>query len=1201
MMRIRSSHAIMLAALVAAGAIIASCGGGGGGGGAVFSISSVSPPGGNDAGTNEVTVSGNLFEDAVAEVYFGTYDEPTFPAGMTQATAYPSTRNTTTIVCTVPAGTGTVDVVVYNPTDDVEAIKAGGYTYVTEPDVTAISPAVGSTAGGRIITITCSGTPPFVNTPATPRVIFDYGGTDPVEATGVTVDSTTQISCILPAHAAAAGVTVWVRNGDYGTDTIGGFDYVQGMIGSGDGADTTHADDSGSTTIYIDGSDWPKPSEDIDALSTVTIDGAPAAATPDDTTDIVVVTVPPLPEGFHDVTVTTNGGVNPVTLTDALYVTNPSTTIYVSDAGDDATGDGSAANPYRSISEAIASGSPETGWTILCLCELTPPAVFSAANGETWPLPMPSGVRLQGLGQGVTDIVGDSSQSTSMIFAQELGAGSVIDRFTMRSANSNAGTSPGGAVFVNGGELAVSNCRFWNNQVDGDGGAIAVAKVAVTLDARLTVSDCSFEYNWADLSGGAIVVGPESALYVTGSTFSWNEADKDLNTTGNGGAIAVGDVDSVVAATDCTFDRNLSYCGGAISIFPVGPRVSLTGCTIYDNHADLAGGGIYSFGDDMLMQNCLVEYNYAATDVGGGVVLADSGDDTVHLLNNTFVRNETDYGFSRIRGDAVFMTNMADAAANECFPRLTNNIFAYNRDDLLFGWQVSEYPIESTNHRCDPYVDYSCFHAGGVSSNDYADGFVGLSVEPEDDYLPTNGGPGTAFSQPYVNTGNISEDRLEISDPDFVNDTGPTYNWHLIGGSPCSNAGDPARYDPDGSRSDMGCYGGYGAELLDNGGTVGRVLLLDGADSQTLDTVRVHTAGPTLGNNGTASADPGAIVADAAQFDSYAVVLVADQIRSHMVSLDSGAIVSTPLGTDATPTATAAELAVDGNRVFVSDNAQVLYYTISDVDGDLTYVGNQAVTGQQDDMLVLNGYAVSFNRATGEMHSYSADETAIALVDTLDLGTDTYHDAEVVAGRYIVVRLDDATNEKLQVVSVSPTDGTVAVVGAALNTGDGTNLADAMVVNSNKVVIANSNGNHVRVFAVNLSGAISEATGSPFSTEGSVSGGTGTKSLASGDAFVYCYNATDGDISVFTMDVSTGALSAGFTTVPFTPADAETGRGGLLYLGGNLLLATDDAVGANEDLHLYTTTGAGVISEILDGTDGWPCNTVDPKPLLHMR
>lgn len=70
------------------------------------------------------------------------------------------------------------------------------------------------------------------------------------------------------------------------------------------------------------------------------------------------------------------------------------------------------------------------------------------------------------------------------------------------------------------------------------------------------------------------------------------------------------------------------------------------------------------------------------------------------------------------------------------------------------------------------------------------------------------------FNNAKENYRGISPGINDLSaDPLFVNSPS---DLHLQPGSPAINAGDPSIFDPDGSRSDMGAYGGPGACNLDN-------------------------------------------------------------------------------------------------------------------------------------------------------------------------------------------------------------------------------------------------------------------------------------------------------------------------------------------------------------------------------------------------
>lgn len=153
----------------------------------------VIPTGGPTTGGNVVRLIGAEFRYGIVVTFAG--------ANATSITVVDGNH----LTCVVPAhAAGAVDVVVTNiagilPT----ATLTNGYTYiVAAPTVTAVAPTTGSIAGGEPVVITGTG---FV---ATPTVKF--GGSS---ATSVVFVSSTQITCLTPAHAAAT-VDVTVTNPD---------------------------------------------------------------------------------------------------------------------------------------------------------------------------------------------------------------------------------------------------------------------------------------------------------------------------------------------------------------------------------------------------------------------------------------------------------------------------------------------------------------------------------------------------------------------------------------------------------------------------------------------------------------------------------------------------------------------------------------------------------------------------------------------------------------------------------------------------------------------------------------------------------------------------------------------------------------------------------------------------------------------------
>ena len=80
----------------------------------------------------------------------------------------------------------------------------------------------------------------------------------------------------------------------------------------------------------------------------------------------------------------------------------------------------------------------------------------------------------------------------------------------------------GGAVFIDGGSLSMTDCAVRDSRAAGDygsGGGIFAAK-----GSRLTITDSELVRNRADANGGGIATGETVALVIRGSTLSSNGA-----------------------------------------------------------------------------------------------------------------------------------------------------------------------------------------------------------------------------------------------------------------------------------------------------------------------------------------------------------------------------------------------------------------------------------------------------------------------------------------------------------------------------------------------------------------------------------------------------------------------------------------------------------------------------------------------------
>ena len=166
-------------------------------------VTSVSP-GRGDAG-DSVTITGtDLFE--ASAVKFGTVDATNFHV-----------VSDTEIRATAPAGTGTADVTITNPTGTSSASAGDKFHYIAPPAITSLSPDHGNP--GRQITINGAD---FTDASA-----VKFGSTD---ATNFTVVSDTEITATVPEGSGTIDVRVTTPAGTTGTGSSDEFSYSIGPI-----------------------------------------------------------------------------------------------------------------------------------------------------------------------------------------------------------------------------------------------------------------------------------------------------------------------------------------------------------------------------------------------------------------------------------------------------------------------------------------------------------------------------------------------------------------------------------------------------------------------------------------------------------------------------------------------------------------------------------------------------------------------------------------------------------------------------------------------------------------------------------------------------------------------------------------------------------------------------------------------------------
>jgi hypothetical protein len=255
-------------------------------------LSSASGPA---AGGGHLTITGTGFPGA-SSVHFGA----------TSATY--TVLDASHIEATIPAGSGVVDVTVSTSAGTSTATALDHYTYSSPtPTVSAVNPTTGPTAGGQSVTIIGTG---FVN-----GATVSIGGQ---AATGVSVDSATQITATTPAHAAGTvDVVVTTTGGTSTTSASDHYTYVAPSAPTVSAVTPTTGPTAGGQSVTITGTGFANG-------ATVSIGGQAATGVSVDSATQITATTPAHAAGTVDVVVTTTGGTSTTSASDHYTYVAPS-------------------------------------------------------------------------------------------------------------------------------------------------------------------------------------------------------------------------------------------------------------------------------------------------------------------------------------------------------------------------------------------------------------------------------------------------------------------------------------------------------------------------------------------------------------------------------------------------------------------------------------------------------------------------------------------------------------------------------------------------------------------------------------------------------------------------------------------------------------------------------------------------------------
>ena len=295
----------------------------------------------------------------------------------------------------------------------------------------------------------------------------------------------------------------------------------------------------------------------------------------------------------------------------------------------------------------------------------------------------------------------------------------------------------GGAIFVNGGTLAVDGATFEDNLSVYQGGAIAVYASAAD-DEALTIENSAFAGNKSDRAGAVYFKNGEATI--SNTTFDENEARfanggaitvanstvslADVELIGNtaerfGGAIFAGQSDVVIEnGENVMIDSNAAQYGGAIynskgelevvsgqftdnvatgsggAIYSGGEVTVIA--TFEGNEAGESGGAIYAGGALVVEESTFTE-NVATS--SGGAIYATKGD--VSIAESAFNQNE-----STGSGGAIRLAKLDSAA-------VTDSTFAGNKAGAT-GGAISASATKTFTVEDDSFTDNAATNSGGA-------------------------------------------------------------------------------------------------------------------------------------------------------------------------------------------------------------------------------------------------------------------------------------------------------------------------------------------------------------------------------------------------------------------------------------------------------------------------------------------------------
>lgn len=369
-------------------------------------------------------------------------------------------------------------------------------------------------------------------------------------------------------------------------------------------------------------------------------------------------------------------------------------------------------------------------------------------------------------------------------------------------------------VFVSDGQEYVRGTTLRAADVEWSGGGTVCLQSNQGLVERLGLTDSTLQLDGVDAVGGISVTQLTS---LGGDVELRNRVDL-VDAGFTGGMLVVGRDGAPAQASldlvriEAAVSRALTVEGGSTATIS---RLRVAGAG--GRYPAAFGGGLYVSDSDVVVTRSWFGGN--AVTEGGGAIALDGG--SLDVTASVFSENSAGLQGGAIwvgEGDlsvdgVIFQDNQADEGAavyvTTAFPTLLQ-ITAVGNESTTGTFQFGGGYADITNVITAVATSGGGFHAADDLAGSYS------TLTYNDVWDNAGGGYTGAFIDVTGADGNLGADPTFVAysgDGDASND-----DLHLQAGSPCLDAGDPARMDLDGSRSDIGAYGGAYGALIDYDG-----------------------------------------------------------------------------------------------------------------------------------------------------------------------------------------------------------------------------------------------------------------------------------------------------------------------------------------------------------------------------------------------